>query len=126
MNERELAVLDTSSTARDVAARLSLPVHKKGDDEDEPVVIIVSEEKDLEVLDWARGIRKVVGVVAWELPESVLAKVLEIDIPVLIGHVGQDQLRSLIKWGGESVSNEAEHERAQRLAHIEALFHEAS
>jgi len=123
MSERELAVLDTSATAREVAMRLTLPVHKKGDNEDEAVVIVVAEEKDLEILQWARGIRKVVGVVAWDLPESTLAKLLEIDVPVMIGHVGQDQLSSLKKWGGEPVSNDVERDRAQRLAHIESLFH---
>lgn len=123
MSERELAVLDTSSVAREVAMRLTLPVHKKGDNEDEPVVIIVTEDKDLEILEWARGIRKVVGVVAWDLPEVTLAKLLQVDIPVMIGHVGQDQLSSLKKWGGEPVSNDVERDKAERLAHIEALFH---
>ena len=123
MSARDLAVLDTSSVAREVAMRLTLPVHKKGDDEDEPVIIVVSQEKDLEILEWAMGIRKVVGLVAWELPETILARVLEIDIPVMIGHVGQDQISSLKKWGGEAVSNDVEREKASRLAHIESLFH---
>lgn len=124
MGDRELAMLDTSQVARTVAARLSLPIHKKGDDEEEAVVVVVHTEKDLEILDWARGIRKVVGVVAWELPERVLARLLEIDIPVLVGHVGTDQLASLVKWDGQKVSNEVERERAERLAHIEDIFHE--
>ena len=124
MTDRDLAVLDTSKTARTVAARLSLPIHKKGDDEAEAVLVVIHNEKDLEILDWARGIRKVVGVLAWELPEKVLAKVLAIDLPVLIGHVGQDQLNSLVKWGGQKVANEVERDRAERLAHIEGIFHE--
>ncbi|MFN8016392.1 MAG: hypothetical protein U0R17_07305 [Acidimicrobiia bacterium] len=124
MSDRDLAVLDTSHTARTVAARLSLPIHRKGDDEDEPVVVIVHSEKDLEILEWARGIRKVVGVLAWELPEKTLAKLLAVDLPVLVGHVGQDQLNSLINWGGQKVANDVERERAERLAHIEEIFHE--
>jgi hypothetical protein len=124
MADRELAVLDTSHVARTVAARLSLPIHRKGDDEDEPVLIVVHIEKDLEILDWARGIRKVVGVLAWELPERVLSKLLQIDLPVLVGHVGADQLKSLVKWGGEKVSNDVERDRAERLAQIEDIFHE--
>lgn len=124
MSDRELAVLDTSNVARSVAARLSLPIHRKGDDEDESVIVVVHEEKDLEILEWARGIRKVVGILAWELPERTLAVLLKIDLPVLIGHVGPDQLNSLIKWGGEKVSNEVEQERAERLAHIEEIFHD--
>lgn len=123
-DDRELAVLDTSHIARSVAARLSLPIHRKGDDEDEAVLVVVHTEKDLEILDWARGIRKVVGVLAWELPERVLAKLLLIDIPVLVGHVGPDQLKSLVKWGGETVANDVERDRAERLAHIEDIFHE--
>ena len=124
MTDRDLAVLDTSQTARTVAARLSLPIHRKGDDEDEAVLAVVHSEKDLDILDWARGIRKVVGILAWELPERVLARVLAIDLPVLVGHVGQDQLDSLVKWGGQKVANEIERDRAERLAHIEGIFHE--
>lgn len=124
MTDRDLAVLDTSHTARTVAARLSLPIHRKGDDEDEAVIVIVHSDKDLEILEWARGIRKVVGVVAWELPERTLAKLLAVDLPVLVGHVGQDQLQSLVKWGGQKVSNDVEREKAERLAHIEDIFHE--
>lgn len=122
MSDRDLAVLDTSHTARTVAARLSLPIHRKGDDEDEPVVIVVHTEKDLEIIEWARGIRNVVGIVAWELPESIHAKLLNVELPVLIGHVGPDQLKSLVQWNGQVVSNEVERENAERLAHIEALF----
>ena len=124
MTDRDLAVLDTSHTARTVAARLSLPIHRKGDDEDEPVIVVVQGEKDLEILEWARGIRTVVGVLAWELPEQILSELLSIDLPVLIGHVGQDQLKSLVKWGGQKVSNDVEREKAERLAQIEAMFHE--
>lgn len=124
MAERELAVLDTSHTARTVAARLSLPIHRKGDDEDEAVLVVIHEDKDLELLEWARGIRKVVGILAWELPERILAQLLLIDLPVLVGHVGPDQLHSLVKWNGQKVSNEVEKDRAERLAHIEDIFHE--
>lgn len=121
---RELAVLDTSHIARTVAARLSLPIHRKGDDEDEAVIIVVHTAKDLEIIDWARGIRNVVGIVAWELPERDLSKLLEVDLPVLIGHVGPDQLKSLVQWGGQTVANEVERDRADRLAHIEEMFHD--
>jgi hypothetical protein len=124
MADRELAVLDTSHTARTVAARLSLPIHRKGDDEDEAVLVVVHSDKDLEILEWARGIRKVVGILAWELPERVLQRLLTVDLPVLIGHVGPDQLKSLAKWGGQKVSNDVERDRAERLAHIEDIFHE--
>ena len=124
MADRDLAVLDTSHTARSVAARLALPIHRKGDDEKEAVLVIIHAEKDLEILDWARGIRKVVGILAWELPERILVKVLELDLPVLVGHVGEEQLRSLVKWGGKKVSNDVERERAERLAKIEETFHD--
>lgn len=124
MSDRDLAVLDTSHTARTVAARLSLPIHRKGDDEEEAVIVVVHSEKDLEILEWARGIRNVVGILAWELPERILSVLLEVDLPVLVGHVGQDQLKSLVKWGGQKVSNDVERERAERLAHIEDIFHE--
>ncbi len=124
MTDRDLAVLDTSNTARTVAARLSLPIHRKGDDEDEAVLVVIHAEKDLEILEWARGIRKVVGILAWELPERLLAKLLAIDLPVLVGHVGQDQLKSLIQWDGQKVSNDVERDRAERLAHIEDIFHD--
>ena len=110
MTDRDLAVLDTSHTARTVAARLSLPIHRKGDNEDEAVIVVVHSEKDLEILEWARGIRKVVGVLAWELPEITLSELLTIDLPVLVGHVGPDQLKSLVKWGGQKVANDVERE----------------
>ena len=124
MSDRELAVLDTSHTARQVAARLSLPIHRKGDNEDEAVLVVVHSENDLEILEWARGIRTVVGILAWELPERVLTTLLAIDIPVLVGHVGQDQLNSLVKWGGQKVSNDVERDKAERLAQIEDLFND--
>ena len=122
MEKRELAILDTSVTAREVANKLALPIHKKGDDEKEPILLVVSTKKDIELIEWARSIRKVVGVLAWELPENFLIDLLNIDIPVVIGHVGKDQLKALAKWGGQKVSNDGEKEKAQRLAAIEGAF----
>lgn len=122
MNKRELAVLDTSITARNVAIKLSLPIHKKGDDEKEPILLVVNTKKDIELIEWARSIRNVVGVLAWELPEKFLLELLEIDIPVIVGQVGPDQLKALVKWGGQKVSNDSEIEKAQRLAAIEGAF----
>ena len=58
------------------------------------------------------------------MPERILVKVLELDLPVLVGHVGEEQLRSLVKWGGKKVSNDVEKERAGRLAKIEETFHD--
>ena len=62
MEKRELAVLDTSVTAREVANKLALPIHKKGDDEKEPILLVVSTKKDIELIEWARSIRKVGSV----------------------------------------------------------------
>lgn len=122
MEKRELAVLDTSLVARNVASKLALPIHKKGDDESEAILLIVNTKKDIELIEWSRSIRKVVGVLAWELPEKFLLELLEIEIPVLVGHVGPEQLKALVKWGGQKVSNDSEREKAQRLAAIEGAF----
>lgn len=122
MGSRELAVLDTSITARSVASKLRLPVHKKGDDEKEPILLVVNTKKDLQLIEWARSIRNVVGVLAWELPEKFLLELLEIELPVIVGQVSQEQLKALVKWGGQKVSNESEIEKAQRLAAIEGAF----
>ncbi len=122
MNKRELAVLDTSIVARNVSTKLSLPIHKKGDDEKEAILLVVNTKKDIELIEWSRSIRNVVGILAWELPEKFLLELLDIELPVLVGHVGPEQLKALAKWGGQKVSNDSEKEKAQRLAAIEGAF----
>ena len=122
MGKRELAILDTSITARSVANKLSLPIHKKGDDEKEAILLVINTKKDIELIEWSRSIRNIIGILAWELPEKFLLELLELDLPVLIGHVGPDQLKALVKWGGQKVSNDSEIEKAQRLAAIEGAF----
>ena len=122
MEKRELAVLDTSVTAREVANKLALPIHKKGDDEKEAILLVINTKKDIELIEWSRSIRNIIGILAWELPEKFLLELLELDLPVLIGHVGPDQLKALVKWGGQKVSNDSEIETTQRLAAIEGAF----
>lgn len=119
---RKIAVLDTSVEAREVAETLEIEIHKKGDDESENVVIIVTKREEIKTVEWAITIRNVVGIITWMLDEKDVLSFCEFDIPVFVGKVAIDQLEAgILKKGSKNV-NELEKDKTQRLATIEELL----
>lgn len=120
--ERKFTILDTTMDAREVATQYDLPLHKKGDPENEKVIVAVSKREEVKTVEWAISIRDVVGVITWNLDEKDVLVFCEFDVPVFVGIVPMDQIEaSVLKKGTQNI-NDLEKDRTQRLAVIEELL----
>lgn len=123
MNADVLRVLDTSAPARQVALDLGMQLADPMDTPpDAPVLAIITDAGHVAALPQLRDRHKLIALVAWNLPEADLLRILDGEIPVFVGEPTPQQLRELAWWGETSVSNEEERKQATALAVLEDVF----
>jgi hypothetical protein len=116
-------VLDTSPAARAVAAELGLElVSPLGVSSDEPVLAVIADASQVAGLPQLRAGHNVLALVAWNLAEGDVLRLLDGDVPVFIGQPTPQELRALVWWGESPVSSGDERELAARLAILEDAF----
>ena len=116
-------VLDTSPAARAVAAELGLEqVSPLGVSSDEPVLAVIADASQVAGLPQLRAGHNVLALVAWNLAEGDVLRLLDGDVPVFIGQPTPQELRALVWWGESPISSGDERELAARLAILEDAF----
>jgi hypothetical protein len=123
MSQEIVDVLDTSEAARTVAQRLGLQaVAYEHLDPEQPVLAVVANANEVAGFLQLREACNLLALVSWNLPEGELLRLVEGDVPVLVGLPSAQQLRELIWWGESPVSNLEERQRTARLAVLEDSF----
>ena len=89
-------------------------------DDQTPLVVLAERAPDVHAIAQARSWAPIRVVVAWGLPESALLRLLDLDIPTLIGLPTPADLRRAIVEGHDGLDRPAERRRAGRLAAVEA------
>lgn len=123
MNTGVVRVLDTSPAAQKVAAELGLElVAPQSAAADEPVLAVIADASQVAGLPQLREGHALIALVAWNLAEEDLLRLLDGDVPVFIGQPTPHELRALTWWGETPASPDDERERAVRLAILEDAF----
>jgi hypothetical protein len=123
MNEMVLRVLDTSGPARHVAAELGLePISFQDAGPETPVLVVITDASQVAALSHLRASHAVQALVAWNLTEGEVLRLLEGDLPVYIGQPTPDELRALTWWGESPTPTDADRDLASRLAILEDAF----
>lgn len=123
MNADVVRILDTSDAARHVAAELAMQLADPYDTAPEaPVLAVIANAGQVAALPQLRAEHTLVALVAWNLAEGDLLRLLDGDTPVFVGQPTPQQLRELVWWGETPVSNEEERKRAAALAVLEDAF----
>ena len=83
-------------------------------------MVLAERAPDVQAIAQARTWAPIRAVIAWSLPESALLRLLDLDLPVLIGLPTRTQLRRALVEGDDGLDRAAERRRAGRLAAVEA------
>jgi len=122
--ERALAyVLGDGTLQRRIADELGLRVIARPDpDDDTPLVVLAERAPDVQAIAQARSWAPIRVVIAWALPESALLRLLDLELPTLIGLPDRETLRRAVQQGEDGLDRAAERRRAGRLAAVEAAL----
>ena len=91
-------------------------------DDTTPLVVLAERAPDVQAIAQARTWAPIRAVVAWGLPESALLRLLDLDLPVIVGLPTRAQLRRALVDGKDGLDRTAERRRAGRLAAVEAAL----
>lgn len=112
-------VLGTGPEARLVADKLGLDVCRPNEKGRSPVVVVVADPRTLAAASELAQHPRVVGFIAWNLPERDVITLLALDHPTVVGLPTLDQLRALVWTGEMPVPRGVERDRTTRLAALE-------
>jgi hypothetical protein len=116
-------VLGEGPVQQQLAELLGLGLTARPDaDDPTPLVVLAERAPDVQAIAQARTWAPIRTVVAWGLPESALLRLLDLDVPVLIGLPTRAQLRRALVDGNDGLDRAAERRRAGRLAAVEAAL----
>jgi hypothetical protein len=116
-------VLGNGTLQRRIADELGLRVIARPDPgDDTPLVVLAERAPDVQAIAQARAWAPIRAVIAWALPESALLRLLDLELPTLIGLPDRDMLRRAIQQGEDGLDRAAERRRAGRLAAVEAAL----
>lgn len=123
MSDIVLRVLDLSAAARQVATELGLElVAPDVAGSDTPVLVVITEASQVVSIAQLNGAHDVRALVAWNLDEGDVLRLLDGDIPVFIGQPSLEELRALTWWGESQSPTDADRDLAARLAILEDAF----
>lgn len=116
-------VLGEGPVQQHLAEALGLGLTARPDaDDTTPLVVLAERAPDVQAIAQARTWAPIRAVVAWGLPESALLRLLDLDVPVLIGMPSRAQLQRALVEGKDGLDRAAERRRAGRLAAVEAAL----
>ena len=122
-----VAVVSSSPLSERIAAKVDgrLVQDPAAADEGEAVVMVASSAADVEaVTRAARGPTPPAVVVAWHLPESALVRLMELNIPCLIGEPDLEQLQAALDRGTDGINHREERNAAARYAVLESWLNQ--
>jgi hypothetical protein len=89
-------------------------------DDPTPLVVLAERAPDVHAIAQARSWAPIRVVIAWGLPESALLRLLDLDLPTLIGLPTAADLRRAVLDGHDGLDRAEERRRAGRLSAVEA------
>ena len=122
-----VAVVSSSPLSERIAAKVDVRLVQDpaAADEGEAVVMVASSAAEVEaVTRAARGPIPLAAVVAWHLPESALVRLLELNIPCLIGEPGVEQLQAALDRGTDGINHREERNASARYAVLESWLNQ--
>lgn len=119
-----VTVLDSGGASGRVAEAIGARLIARPDSsaDADPMIVVVGTARDVQTLARANGQMPIAAAVAWEMPETVLARLLDLPIPVFIGMPTGDQVRRLLEDGTDDLDRSAERARTSRYATFETLL----
>ena len=123
----QVVVVDSSPLSARIAAKVDAQLVSTPADADAgaAVVMVASSAADVEaVARAAAGSNPLAAVVAWHLPESALVRLLELNVPCLIGDPGVDQLQAALDRGTDGINHREERNAAARYAVLESWLNQ--
>jgi hypothetical protein len=119
----EANVLGDGPVQQHLADVLGLGLTARPDADDAtPLVVLAERAPDVQAIAQARTWAPIRAVIAWGLPESALLRLLDLDVPVLVGMPSRAQLQRALVDGTDGLDRTAERRRAGRLAAVEAAL----
>ena len=116
-------VLGDGPVQQHLADVLGLGLTARPDADDASALVVLAERApDVQAIAQARTWAPIRAVIAWCLPESALLRLLDLDVPVLIGMPTRTQLRRALVDSDDGLDRGAERRRAGRLAAVEAAL----
>ena len=116
-------VLGEGPLQRHLAAEFGLPlVARPVAGSETPLVVLAERSSDVQAIAQVRSWAPIRAVIAWCLPESALLRLLDMDLPVLIGLPTRAQLEHAVLSGLDGLDRAAERRRVGRLAAVEAAL----
>lgn len=123
MSDAVVRVLDTSLAAHTVAAELGLDLTSAvAAGPADPVLVVIADASQVAGVPQLRHTNNVLALVAWNLAEGDVLRLLDGDLPVFIGQPSPAELRALTWWGEAPGGSNAERDLAARLAILEDAF----
>jgi hypothetical protein len=114
-------ILGDGPLQRRLASELGIEVLPRPLADDEtPLVVLAERAPDVHAIAQARSWAPIRVVIAWGLPESALLRLLDLDLPTLIGLPTPADLQRAVLEGHDGLDRPAERRRAGRLAAVEA------
>ena len=119
----EANVLGDGPVQQHLADVLGLGLTSRPDADDATALVVLAERApDVQAIAQARTWAPIRAVIAWGLPESALLRLLDLDVPVLIGLPTRAELLRALVDGDDGLDRSAERRRAGRLAAVEAAL----
>ena len=116
-------ILGEGPVQRHLAAEFGLPlVARPVVGSETPLVVLAERASDVPAIAQVRSRAPIRVVIAWCLPESALLRLLDLDLPVLIGMPTKERLAQAVSSGLDGLDRAAERRRAGRLAAVEAAL----
>jgi hypothetical protein len=116
-------VLGEGPLQRHLAGEFGLPlVARPVAGSETPLVVLAERASDVQAIAQVRSWAPIRVVIAWCLPESALLRLLDLDLPVLIGMPTKDRLEQAVLHGLDGLDRAAERRRVGRLAAVEAAL----
>ena len=114
-------ILGDGPLQRRLASELGIEVLARPKvDDSTPLVVLAERAPDVHAIAQARSWAPIRVVIAWGLPESAMLRLLDLDIPTLIGLPTAAELRRAVLDGDDGLDRAVERRRAGRLAAVEA------
>lgn len=123
----QVAVVDSSPLSARLAAKIDADVVRTPAEAEHgaAVVMVASSAADVEAVARVTGSpRPPAAVVAWHLPESALVRLLELNVPCLIGEPDTEQLRAVLDRGADGIDHREERNAAAGYAVLESWLNQ--
>lgn len=123
-----VSLVNSTSACAKVAAAIGADLisEPSRDPDAPPMLILATSARDVQTVARAAEQVPIAGVIAWDMPDSVIGRLLDLTLPVFIGMPTVEQIQHLVDGGGDGLDRRSERARSARYAALESLLSRAA